>query len=165
MVMLVPMMASAQTAPSPGPAALDAVVKELRLLRQAVERQGLATARAQLLVGRLTLQDQRTARAQQAVERLQSEVASAQRERDELQRSFRAIAQRLEQASADEPRQQLEEESRMTKARLADSQAHVSGTELRLSQAKQALDIETGRYDELDVWLKDLDRQLQASGQ
>ena len=162
LVMLVPMVAGAQTAPSPGPSALDAVVKELRLLRQAVERQGLATARAQLLVGRLTLQDQRTARAQQAVERLQSEVASAQRERDELQNRFRAIAQRLEQAGADEPRQQLEEESRMTKTRLADSHTRVSDAELRLSHAKQALDIETARYDELDGWLKDLDRQMQA---
>jgi hypothetical protein len=64
-VFLSPPAARAQTAPSPSAGTLDAVVKELRLLRQVMERQGWATARAQLLIGRLTLQDQRTARAQQ----------------------------------------------------------------------------------------------------
>ncbi len=164
-VVLVPATARAQTAPSPGTGTFEAVVRELRLLRQAFERQSGASARAQLLIARLTLQDQRTARAQQAVERLQNEVRNAERERDETQRGFRAITQRLEQATADDSRQQLEEESRMLKTRLADSQARVSAAEARLSQARQALDIETGRYDELDAWLKDLDRQMQASGQ
>lgn len=163
--MLAPMTAGAQPVSSAATGPLDAVVKELRLLRLAVERQGLATARAQLLVARLTQQDQRTARAQQAVERLQNELVTAQREQDEVQSRFRTIAQRLEQAGADDPRPQLEEESRMLKARMATSHAQVAGAELRLSQAKQALDIEVGRYDELDGLLKDLDRQLQASGQ
>ena len=165
-VVFVPVTAHAQTALSPSTGTLDGVVKELRLLRQAFERQNAASARAQLLLGRMTLQDQRTARAQQAVERLRKDVADAEREREETQARFRAIAQRLEQATADEPRQQLEEESRALKARLADSQAHLSAAEARLSQATQALDIETGRSDELDAWLKDLDRQLaQMSGQ
>jgi predicted nucleic acid-binding Zn-ribbon protein len=141
------------------------VVKELRLLRQALERQSVASARAQLLIGRLTLQDQRTARAQQAVERFQNEVRNAEGERDETQSRFRAVAQRLEQATADDPRQQLEEELRTLKTRLADSQAHVSAAEGRLSRARQAFEVETGRYDELDAWLKDLDRQMQTSGQ
>src|SRR5512143_1548663 len=164
-MVFVPVTADAQTTPSAGTGSLDGVVKELRLLRQALERQSAASARVQLLIGRLTLQDQRTARAQQAVERLQNEVRNAERERDETQSRFRAVAQRLEQATADDPRQQLEEELRTLKTRLADSQAHVHVAEGRLSQAKQAFDIETGRYDELDAWLKDLDSQMQTSGQ
>jgi len=165
-VVFAPVTAQAQAALSPGAGTLDGVVKELRLLRQAFERQNSAMARAQLLLGRMTLQDQRTARAQQAVERLRKEVADAEREREEHQSRFRAIAQRLEQSNADDPRQQLEEESKALKARLAESQARLSAAEARLSQATQALEVETGRSDELDAWLRDLDKQLaQASGQ
>ena len=163
-VCLMPATAQSQTPPPPGAGTLDAVVKELRLLRQAVEKQSSTAARLQLLMGRLTLQDQRTARAQQTVERLQNELASATRERDELQSRARAIAQRLEQAGSDEPRQQLETEARMVHARLSDDQGHVSSAENRLSQARQALDVETGRYDELDAWLRDMDKQLQSGG-
>ena len=161
---LVPVRAQSQTALPSGAGTVDAVAKELRLLRQAIERQNATAARVQLLMGRLTLQDQRTARAQQTVERLQSELASAERERSEVERNFRAIAQRLEQATNDEPRQQLEEESRALRARLAESQSHVTSTESRLSHAKQALDVEAGRYEEIDTWLRDLDKQLQTGG-
>jgi chromosome segregation ATPase len=157
-----PARAHAQGVASPGAGTLDSVAKEIRLLRQTLERQSSTAARVQLLIGRLSLQDQRTARAQQTVDRLQGEVASAERERDELQNHARAIAQRLEQAGTDE-RQALELESRSLRARLSSHQEHMSLVEARLSQARQALDAEAGRYDELDGWLRDLDKRLQGS--
>ena len=161
-VCLVPATAHSQPVIPSGAGTLDEVVRELRLLRQAVEKQSATAARVQLLMGRLTMQDQRTARAQQAVERAQNDLTSAERERSDWQSRLRAITERLEQAANDELRQPLEAEARMLRAHLAGSQGQVSSAESRLSQARQALEVETGRYDELDTWLKDIDKQLQG---
>jgi predicted nucleic acid-binding Zn-ribbon protein len=156
--------AQAQTGGPPGPGTLDAVVQELRLLRQAIDKQGATTARVQLLIGRLGLQDQRTARAQQALEKLHEESRSLARERDDAKNRERAIAERLDEATREDERRELERERPIARARVADLQTQLATIEARLGQAKQALDAETGRYDELDGWLKDLDRQLARQG-
>jgi hypothetical protein len=52
----------------------------------------------------------------------------------------------------------------VTRARLGDHATAVSRIEARLTQAKQSLDAEAARYDELESWLTDLDRQLQRGG-
>jgi hypothetical protein len=88
----------AQVAPAPTAGTVEGVVNEIRLLRQAIERQSSSAARAQLLIGRLGLQDQRTARARSAVERLEGELADAQRGRDQLQVAARETQPSLEQA-------------------------------------------------------------------
>ncbi len=155
----VPAAAHAQAAP----ATLDAVVAEMRLLRQALERQGAATARAQVLIARLTLQDQRTARARQAVERLEAELASAEREHDDLQGRARELTRALEQLTNEDVRPQLEAESRTIRARMTDVQAQRTRTEARLGEARQALHLEGGRYDDLERSLAELDRQLQPA--
>jgi primosomal protein N'' len=144
------------------PPTLEAVVNEIRLLRQAIERQSSSAARVQLLVGRLALQDQRTGRARDAVERLESELASDQRERDQLQVAARESQRSLEQTTDPERRAELEAQSRLMREQYAKAQQRVSQTEDRLSRAREALDVETGRYDDLDRVLTDLDRQLQA---
>lgn len=162
LVCLLPATAHAQAALPSATGTLDAVVKEIRLLRQALERQSATTARVQLLIGRLTLQDQRTARARQTVERLESDLAGAERERDQLQTAAREMARSLEQTTDPDRRPQLEAEARMVRARTVDAQAQLSSTEARLAQARQTLDAEMGRYDELEGWLRDLDKQLQT---
>jgi hypothetical protein len=55
---------------------LNALLAEVRLLRQAIERQGTVAGRAQLLVGRLALQDQRVMRWQAESQRLESELTA-----------------------------------------------------------------------------------------
>src|SRR5438105_13131105 len=67
-----------------GPATLDTLLQEVRLLRKAIEKQGVTAARTQLLMGRIALQDQRVARARDALERLDTELAGAERGRDGL---------------------------------------------------------------------------------
>ncbi len=153
----------AQTAPTPAPATLEGVVNEIRLLRQAIERQSSSAARAQLLIGRLGLQDQRTARAREAVERLEGELANGQRERDQLQVAARETQRSLEQTADQERRTELEAQSRVIREQYTKAQQRVAQTEERLARAREALDVETGRYDDLDRLLADVGRQLQAA--
>jgi hypothetical protein len=54
---------------------LTAVLLGFLWLRQAVERQSVLAGRAQLLVGRLGIQDQRVARWQAEVQKLEGETA------------------------------------------------------------------------------------------
>ena len=152
----------AQGMPASGTGTLEGITSEIRLLRQALERQSAAGTRVQLLIGRLTLQDQRTARARAAVERLESELASGERERDELQAASREMVRSLEQATDHERRTELETQSRMIRDRYTKAVAQLARTEGRVAQARQALDIEAGSYDEFDRLLADLDRQLQT---
>jgi len=141
---------------------LEGVVNEIRLLRQAIELQSSSAARAQLLIGRLGLQEQRTARARDAVERLEGELASGQRERDQLQVAARESQRAFEQTADAQRRAELEAQSRVLREQYARAQQHASRTEDRLTRAREALDVETGRSDDLDRLLADLDRQLQA---
>ena len=159
---LVPASIYAQASPTSSSGALDAVVKEVRLLRQALERQAATAARSQLIIARLTLYDQRAARARAAVDRLEGEVANAERERERLLAAAREMERSLEQVTDPDRRQQLESDSRMLRARIVEAETERARSSTRLSQANQALDLETGRYDELERWLNDLDRQLQA---
>ncbi len=152
----------AQVAPTATAGTLDGVINEIRLLRQVIERQSSSAARAQLLIGRLGLQDQRTARARDAVERLEGELANGQRERDQLQVAAREAQRSLEQTTDQERRTELETQTRMIREQYTKAQQRVSQTEDRLTRAREALDVETGRYDDLDRLLVDLDRQLQA---
>jgi DNA repair exonuclease SbcCD ATPase subunit len=152
----------AQVTPPAASGTLEGVVNEIRLLRRAIEQQSTSTARAQLLIGRLSLQDQRTARARDAVERLEGQLATGERERDQLQAAAREAQRSLEQATDQERRTELEAQSRMIRQQYAKARQRVSEAEGRLARAREALDIETGRYDELDRLLADLDRQLQA---
>jgi chromosome segregation ATPase len=154
--------ASAQAQPAPDGATLDPVAREIRLLRQTLERQAAATARAQLIVARLTLYDQRASRARAALDRLEAEASSAERERGQLQAALRENARALEQAGDPDRRQELGSQSRMLRAQTIEVDAQLTKIEARLAAARQALDVETERYDELERWLNELDRQLQS---
>jgi outer membrane protein TolC len=81
-----------------------------------------------------------------------------------MQTAAREIAQALEQLTDQDRRSETESGLRTVRARLAEAQAQLFSSEARLAEARQALELETGRYDELDGWLKDLDRQLQTGG-
>ena len=71
-----PPTARAQAKDDANTAALNALLSEVRLLRHAIERQNTLSGRARLLVGQLTLQDQRVARSQAEAQRLEAEALS-----------------------------------------------------------------------------------------
>jgi outer membrane PBP1 activator LpoA protein len=159
---LLPASSHAQSGPPSASATREAVLKEVRLLRQTLEKQAATTARTQLVVARLALYDQRAARARSLVERLEAEMENVERERGQLQAASREMARSLEQVTDPERRQQLESESRMTRTRMVEVETQRARAQARLDDAKQSLDLESGRYEELERWLNEMDRQLQV---
>jgi hypothetical protein len=69
-------------------APLNALVLEVRLLRQAIERQTAATVKSQLLASQLAVQHQRVVRAEEALDRAADAVEAATRRQDQLRGSL-----------------------------------------------------------------------------
>jgi len=149
---------------APGSATLDTLLQEVRLLRTAIEKQGVTAARTQLLMGRMALQDQRIARARGLLERIDAELTAGERERTNLQNAAADFAHRLEETSDEGKRIELERDIRRFQKQVGDQQRAVGEIRTRHTEARQAVEAETARYDELDSWLRDLDRELQRLG-
>jgi chromosome segregation ATPase len=156
-----PTVGHGQTA---APATLDTLLQEVRLLRKAIEKQGVTAARTQLLMGRIALQEQRLARARDLLERVDGQLMAAERERDHLRSAAAEFAHSLEEATDEARRAELESAVRNVRVQVTDQEKVLSEIRTRHTQAQQALEAETSRYDELDSWLRDLDRELQRTG-
>ena len=148
-----------QATPLPPPSG-DSIIQELRLLRQAIERHGRGSAQVQLLLGHLTLQDQRVGRAQAAADRLEDQAFALEQERRRIDAEIRDHTRAFEQAPDDARRK--EAESRLQSARTRQSE-HVSAAgqlESRRTRARQAASEEQARYRDLDQKLAEFEREL-----
>lgn len=153
--------ASAQPAPA---GSLDALLVEVRLLRQALERQGAVSGRAQLLVGRLALQDQRVMRWQSEVSRLESEAAGLAERRGLNQARLVEMRNTIRDDRDADRVHALEQETRLLETQIKQEAAQQAALEQRRAEAVQALDGERARYDELSERLERLERELDKPG-
>jgi len=148
-----------QATPLPPPNG-DSIVLELRLLRQAIERHGRGSAQVQLLLGHLTLQDQRVGRAQLAADRLEDQAFALEQERRRIDGEIRDLTRAFEQAPDDARRKDVE--SRLQSARTRQSEHMSAATQLesRRARARQAVSEEQARYRDLDAKLVELEREI-----
>ncbi len=130
-LVLVPATARSQATPLPPPTG-DSLIQEIRLLRQALERQATGSARVQLLVGRLAVQDQRVARTQEAAERMEGESFALEQQRRRMDAEVRELTRLFEQEADDARRTELEGKLRMAKARYQELDARLTALEREL---------------------------------
>jgi chromosome segregation ATPase len=134
---------------------------EVRLLRQAVERQTAMTVRGQLLMTRLIVQYQRVSRAQNAVDRTAEAADTAERRRDQARESVET-AQRVFLNVVDEPRRtEMERQLEGLRAKLTEQERELSRLRVRRQQIEQGLQGEERAYEKLETALGALDQQLQ----
>jgi hypothetical protein len=163
-LVLMPADGRAQSVAANERATRDALIVEVRLLRQAVERLAGVAIRSQVLVRRLAAQQQRVTRAQDSVDRVVEAVDAADR-KQERTRGALAEVTRLFPSVIEEPRRsELERESATLRAELIDHDRGVSRLRARRSQAEQSLRSEQQLYGELEASLSALDRELQRPG-
>jgi transcriptional regulator GlxA family with amidase domain len=157
-LVLVPATARSQATPLPPPTG-DSLLQEIRLLRQAVEKQASGSARVQILVGRLAVQNQRVTRAQEAAERLDEKAFTLEQKRRRTDAEVRDLTRSFEQAT-DARRAELEDKLRLAKARTLEQAATAAQLETRRSRARQSAAQEQARYQDLDARLTELEREL-----
>ena len=143
--------------------ALNALLTEVRLLRQAIERQGAVAGRAQLLVGRLALQDQRVARWQAEVQRLETDASNLALQRVGTQGALARVRADLDQAKDVEQTARMEHEVRMLEAQLKQQGASLVALETRRDETRQALEAGRAKYEELSDRFDQLERDLDPS--
>jgi predicted nucleic acid-binding Zn-ribbon protein len=159
---ILPLEAGAQTpqaTPLPPPNG-DSIIQELRLLRQAVERHGRGSAQVQLLLGHLTLQDQRVGRAQAAADRLEDQAFALEQERRRIDAEIRDLTRAFEQAPDDARRKEVEGKLQSARTRQSEHTSLAGQVESRRTRARQAASEEQARYRDLDAKLAEFEREL-----
>jgi hypothetical protein len=142
----------------------DALVLEVRLLRQAVERQTAAAVRSQLLVSRLAVQHQRVVRAQDAVDRAVDAADVGARKQEQMREALGRLNRVFGEVVEEPRRSELEREIEGLRAQLVDQDRAMSRLRMKQSQTEQSLTAEQRLYGELESSLSSLDRQLQKPG-
>jgi chromosome segregation ATPase len=161
-VILLPAIAYTQ-APQEGRTTHDVLFREVRLLRLAIERQSMVSARAQLLVGRLALQDQRFARSSATVARVEEQSSSAGTVLSAIHRDLGRLRRTIDSATDPSVREAAEQELRGTQQRLADHSAESRAIQTRLTEARQAAEADRAGYEDLEAALNRLDRELEPA--
>ena len=162
----------AATAQAPVPASAAAVVPaqesrtteqlllEVRALRSAIERMTVSGTRAQLLLGRLQMQEQRmTTLGQQLVES-RTKLAARQRERQGLAAEIELSTERLGRVSTPEEQMQVELGIKASKQALKQLDDQVGALQADDASLAQALSTEQARWIELNGRLEELENML-----
>lgn len=157
---LVPCAARAQAVDDGGTPTLGALLREVRALRQAIERQGTVAGRAQLLIGRLALQDQRVARGQAESQRLETDASSAASGRTRTQAMLAEQRSAIDRAKDSDEAAAMQGRVRMLEAQLKQESANLATLEARRTEANQTLEMERARYEELSARFDQLERDL-----
>jgi len=155
-----PAAVRAQTTAASDRATSDALVVEMRLLRQALDRLTVLAVKSHLVVSRLVVQQQRVAREQEAVDRTEEEIDAADRNQQRTRATLARLGRQLDNV-VEEPRSELRREVDSLNAELEDHDRQLALLRVRLSKAEQSLRSEERSYRELEAALIDLDRGLQ----
>jgi chromosome segregation ATPase len=137
------------------------LLAEVRLLRQAIESLAGTNARVQIVFGRLTLQEQRTANAAKRLD----DARTALRKMTEEIANLTEHARDIENAQSDTRRkpeelEQVRQEGMMLKRvleQMESERVRLSGDE---AEASSALNQEQGRWSDLNRQLEELERAL-----
>ena len=134
------------------------LLSEVRLLRQAIETLAGANARVQIVFGRLTLQEQRTANAAKRLDEIRAELRKVTQQLAMM--SDQAEALERMQGRKPEEIDQAAKEGGMLKRLLDQLDAERLRLTAEEADAAAALNQEQGRWSDLNRQLEDLERAL-----
>jgi chromosome segregation ATPase len=136
------------------------LLQEVRALRAAIERMTVAGTRAQLLLGRLQMQEQRMTSLGQQLQATRAKLASVQQERQREASRVDTFTEGLEHSLPPDQRQDMEQGLKMTKQRVAQLDQQVNALQLEDAGVGQALSAEQARWVELNARLEELEGLL-----
>ena len=140
---------------------MDTLLLEVRALRGAIEQMTSASARIQLAVGRLQIQEQRVSGLLRRLNEVRQSLAAAERRLSEEQARLSRFGE-AERTSADAgQRQEFASMAQVQEGVLASASSEVQ--RLRADEADMAslVSAEQGRWISINDQLEDLDRTLQ----
>ena len=135
-------------------------MREVRLLRSAVERQTAIAVRSQVLAGRLAARLQQVSRAQDAVDRAEEALEAAVGRQEQLRGELAGLNAELAPLLQDLRRSELERAARTVEAELSLQDHEVARSRSRHQLAQDRLSAEQQRYREAETALGSLEREV-----
>ena len=144
-------------------ASMSMLVDEVHELRLAVERSGMISAQAQVLLGRVQLQENRLATLGRNLVEARGRLRDAETSQFGLEQALRQATASASSARAPEERQALEERIADIKAQIRRAQAVTERFRSEDGSAAAALAEEQSRWTDFNGRLEVLERSLAAA--
>ena len=141
------------------PGVLGALLVEVRGLRAAIEQMSSASARVQLAMGRLQLNEQRITTYMRRLDEIRDRRPGAELEVQKRQRELNAYADAI-RASVKPTPPEIDEEFKRQKGELADASAYLLRLQTEEAQLAREIATEQDRWTEINRTLEELDRVL-----
>lgn len=142
---------------------LQALLSEVRQLRQQLQTLSAASQRTQILFFRIQTQQALVERASQRAEDARNKFAEIQNERRKAEVNAKAAQESLEHPDPGVDRKALENEAAFYKQRLEELPGEEQQRQAKLSEAEEQLRVEQTKLDDLQARLDQLDKTLQKA--
>ena len=143
-------------------ATLDELVVEVQALRAEMNQAAAASIRAQLLVGRLQMEDQRIASVARDLEAVQAENAANAQVRTETASRIKLLEDALTSAGAD-TRDEAERQLAAVKAAAQQADRRQQALKRRESGLAKELQAEEARWAEINAQLENFEQAIPGS--
>ena len=141
------------------PPTMTQLLQEVRALRLAIERSTVAGTRAQLLLGRLQMQEARMATLGRQVQEARSRLLNIQRDRENSMSEIKRLTDAVDRATPDE-RRAIEERLEQMKRSIKDMQQQEQDIQSEYDGLTQALSTDEARWVDFNQRLEELERSL-----
>lgn len=141
---------------------LQALLREVRELRQDLRTSTIASERAQILLTRLQAQQQSVTSAQKELDQTRLQLNQAENRRRNIQRQIQYYSDKDTEDATPDPakRQSLEQEINRMKAALQEAETQRDGLQANEMRARDASQVEQSKLDTLQSELDQIDRAL-----
>ncbi len=148
-------------APRGGSDGLDQLLSEVRALRGELNQVAASSMRMQLLLARLSLQEQRIAVLTQQSAELQQQLATVTRDQSASEEHLARVTQALQDTAVPaEERRAAEYEIAALNTRAAERQQQQDRLQNQLDEVSRAVSAERGRWIEFNSRLDELEQSL-----
>lgn len=138
----------------------SALLQEVRQLRVAIENLTATTARAQIILGRLQIQEQRLDNAIRRLGEARSAIAEMERATAARQERLTRLRHAAANASDPEEREAAEVEAQSLAREIAGDASRLSAARLQESDLASSVSRDQGVWSGLNSGLDELDRDL-----
>ena len=140
---------------------MDQLLAEVRGLRAELRQAAGASTRMQLLIARLSLQEQRITALNRQASELRQQLAEVTRSRTSTGEHLERLITAIQNTAVPTPEQKaIEYEIAALKTRVAEQQQEEQSLQLQFTQVANVIATEQGRWTEFNTRLDELERSL-----
>ncbi len=152
---------SAQATRSPSSDGMDPLLAEVRGLRAELSQAAGASMRTQLLLGRLSLQEQRITALNRQSSELQQQLTNVTRDRIATTEHLERLTTTLQNNTGPVPEQkELEYQLSALKTRVVEQQQEEQRLQNQFAELSRTIAVEQGRWTDFNSRLDELERSL-----